>query len=89
MGRSQKQVGNISKDNTPKIFYRMMSISTIDVLTIPSRFHQTWLDDYGLETVKLKTSTSYILGVGLKEEDVKIFMDERWSEFVKVHDLKT
>jgi hypothetical protein len=29
------------------------------------------------------------LGVGLKEEDVKIFMDERWSEFVKVHDLKT
>jgi hypothetical protein len=29
------------------------------------------------------------LGVGLKEGDSKIFMDEGWSEFVKAHDLKT
>jgi hypothetical protein len=41
------------------------------------------------ETIKLKTSTGCIWGVSLKKEDVKIFMEEGWSEFVKAHDLKT
>ena len=40
------------------------------------------------ETIKLKISTDCIWQVGLKEEDGKIIMDARWSEFVKAHDLK-
>jgi hypothetical protein len=40
------------------------------------------------ETIKLKTSTGYIWVVSLKKEYGKIFMDKRWSEFIKAHDLK-
>jgi hypothetical protein len=65
----------------------MLSISAIDLLAIPYRFHHTWLADDCPETIKLKTSIGCICGVGLKEEDGKIFMDEGW--FVKAHDLKT
>jgi hypothetical protein len=89
MGRPQKQVGHIQEDNTPNSFYRMLSISAIDLLAIPYRFHHTWLADDCLETIKLKTSTGCIWGVGLKEANGKIFMGEGWSEFVQVDDLKT
>jgi hypothetical protein len=64
-----------SEDNTPNSFCRMMSVSMIDVLTIPSCFHHTWLDDDCLETVELKTSTGCIWDVNLKGEDGKIFID--------------
>jgi hypothetical protein len=67
----------------------MLSISAVDLLAIPYLFHHTWLADDCPETIKLKTSIGYIWGVGLKEEDGKIFMNKGWSEFVKAHDLKT
>jgi hypothetical protein len=89
MGRPQKQVWHIPEDNMPNSFYMMLSISAIDLLAIPYHFHHTLLADDCPETIKLKISTGCIWGVGLKEEDGKIFMDEGWSEFVKTHDLKT
>jgi hypothetical protein len=91
MGRPQKQVGHILvlEDNIPNSLCGMMSISVIDALAIHSRFHHTWLDDDFLETIKLKTSSGCICGVGLMEEDGKIFMDKGWLEFVRAHDPET